>query len=178
TRLRYFLWLLMTINLLEFGGYFLFSGVGNIGDWAAVIQGLQPAWFWRVGLAILGITSYLVCVWIALWEMRPFLGAEWPERLRRARRFNWVAYVTGGILMCIAGLLNPVGMILVAISAAAASFGGTSGLAWMGMLLRGPRIPSSTLQMPPLTRSWAWIISGGVLAILFIAILGPGVKFR
>ncbi|MGH9866023.1 MAG: hypothetical protein ACRD4H_11470, partial [Candidatus Acidiferrales bacterium] len=44
TRLRYFLWLLMTINLLEFGGYFLFSGVGNIGDWAAVIQGLQPAW--------------------------------------------------------------------------------------------------------------------------------------
>ena len=178
TRLRYFLWLLMTVNLLEFGGYFLFSGVGNIGDWAAVIQGLQPAWLWRIGLTLVGVASYLVCVWIALWEMRPFLGAESLERLRRARRLNWIAYLTGGILMCIAGLFNPVGMILVAISAAAASFGGTSGLAWMGTLLRGPRIPSSTLQMPPLTRSWGWIIAGAVLAILFIAILGPGVKFR
>jgi hypothetical protein len=178
TRLRYFLWLLMTINLLEFSGYFLFSGVANIGDWAAVIQRLQPAWLWRIGLTLVGVAAYLVCVWIALFQMRPFLGAEWPERLRRARRFTWTPYLTGGILMCIAGLFNPVGMILIAISAAAASFGGTSGLAWMGMLLRGTRIPTSALQMPPLTRSWEWIISGGVLAVLFIVILGSGVKFH
>lgn len=178
TRLRYFLWLLMTVNLLECGGYFLFSGVANIGDWAAVIQGLQPPWLWRIALTLVGVAAYLVCVWIALLEMRPFLGVEWPERLRRARRLTWTPYLTGGILMCIAGLFNPVGMILVAISAAAASFGGTSGFAWMGMLLRGPRIPTSALQMPPLTRSWGWIISGGVLAVLFIAILGPGLKFH
>jgi hypothetical protein len=25
----------MTPNLLDAGGYFLFSGIGNIGDWAA-----------------------------------------------------------------------------------------------------------------------------------------------
>jgi hypothetical protein len=43
-RLRCFLWLAMTINLLEGGGYFLSSGFGNIEDWAVVIQGLQPAW--------------------------------------------------------------------------------------------------------------------------------------
>jgi len=30
---RYFFWLLMTFNLFEAGGYFLFSGIGNIGDW-------------------------------------------------------------------------------------------------------------------------------------------------
>jgi len=34
TQLRYFLWLSMTINLLQAGGYFLFSGVGNIGSCA------------------------------------------------------------------------------------------------------------------------------------------------
>jgi hypothetical protein len=29
---RYFFWLLMTFNLFQAGGYFLFSGIGNIGD--------------------------------------------------------------------------------------------------------------------------------------------------
>lgn len=178
TRLRYFFWLSMTINLLQAGGYFMFSGIANIGDWAVVIRGFHPAWLWRIGLTLLGIASYLAFVSISLLEMRPFLGLEWPERLRCARRLTWVAYLTGGVLLCIAGLFNPVGLILVAISSAAASFGGTSGLAWMGMMLRGPRIPSSSLQMPPLTRSWGWIVAAGVLAILFVAILGPSVKFR
>ena len=36
---RYFFWLLMTFNLLETGGYFLFSGIGNFGDWAIVVAG-------------------------------------------------------------------------------------------------------------------------------------------
>src|ERR1700682_435374 len=54
---RYFVWLLMTFNLFEAGGYFLFSGIGNISDWAAV-AGWQPAWAWRVGLAGLGGGCY------------------------------------------------------------------------------------------------------------------------
>ncbi len=176
-RLRYFLWLAMTINLLEGGGYFLFSGFGNIGDWAVVIQGLQPAWAWRLGLIAVGAVSYWLVVWFSLHELRPFLGKEGEMRLRRARRLTQIPYFTDGILSCLAGLLNPVGMILVAISAAAASFGGASGLAWMGILLRGPRVRSTEFQMPPITRSWGWIIVAGVLAILFIAVLGPGLRW-
>ncbi len=136
-RLRYFLWLLMTVNLLEVGGYFLFSGVGNIGDWARVIQGLQPSWAWRLGLLVAGAISYWFFVCFALLELRPFLGPEGEMRLRRARRLTLIPYFSDGILSYIAGLFNPVGMVLVAISAAAASFGGASGLAWMGMLLPG-----------------------------------------
>ena len=45
---RYFFLQLMTFNLFDAGGYFLFSGVGNIGDWAAVVAGWHPAWAWRV----------------------------------------------------------------------------------------------------------------------------------
>jgi hypothetical protein len=176
-RLRYFLWLLMTINLLQVGGYFLFSGVGNIGDWAAVIQGLQPAWAWRLGLIAIGAVSYWLVVWFSLQELRPFLGAEGEMRLRRARLLTQIPYFTDGILSCVAGLFNPVGMILVAISAAAASFGGASGLAWMGTLLRGPRVRSTEFQMPPITRSWGWIAAAGVLAIFFIAVLGPGLRW-
>jgi hypothetical protein len=36
---RYFFWLMMTFNLFGVGGYFLFSGIGNIGDWAEVVAG-------------------------------------------------------------------------------------------------------------------------------------------
>src|SRR4051794_34227125 len=40
-RLRYFFWLTMVFNLLSAGGYFLYSGIGNIGDWAYVIHDLH-----------------------------------------------------------------------------------------------------------------------------------------
>ena len=48
----------MTFNLFDAGGYFLFSGVGNFGDWAAVVGEWQPAWAWRVGLIALGTVTY------------------------------------------------------------------------------------------------------------------------
>src|SRR5262245_4544222 len=62
--LQYFLWLLVTINLLQAGGYFLFSGLGDFGDWSYVIHGLAPAWSWRTGLTVLGVVSYALVVWL------------------------------------------------------------------------------------------------------------------
>jgi len=161
---RYFFWLLMTFNLLSAGGYFLFSGIGNIGDWAAVVAGWQPAWVWRVGLAALGIVTYFfVFVPLSLHELRPYLGKDAKVRVRRARQLTVTPYLTAGVLACVAGALNPVGPLLILISAAAASFGGNSGLAWMWNLLRGPRIPSSEFQMPEIELSrdgssppWSW----------------------
>jgi hypothetical protein len=177
-RWRYFFWLLMTFNLLDAGGYFLFSGVGNFGDWAAVVAGWQPAWAWRVGLVVLGtVTYFLLFVPLSVRELRPFLGNDPEIRVRRARGLAVVPYLTSGILSCVAGALNPVGPLLILLSAAAASFGGHSGLAWMWTLLHGPRIPSSELQMPEITRGWGWIVSAGVLAVVFITVLGPGVTF-
>src|SRR6202049_4858373 len=57
---RYFLWLLMTFNLFAAGGYFLFSGIGNIGDWADVVAGWEPAWAVRPGLGVLGGVTYFL----------------------------------------------------------------------------------------------------------------------
>jgi hypothetical protein len=89
-----------------------------------------------------------------------------------------VPYLAGGILNCRAGALNPVTPLLILISAAAGSFGGHSGLTWMWTLLHGPRIPSRELQMPEVERSPGWVIAAVVLAIVFVAGLGPGVKFH
>jgi hypothetical protein len=176
---RYFFWLLMTFNLFQAGGYFLFSGIGNFGDWAAVVSGRQPAWAWRVGLIALGaVTYFLLFVPLCLRELRPFLGRDAKTRVRRARQLMLTPYLTAGTLACVAGALNPVGPLLILVSAAAASFGGNSALAWMWTLLHGPPIPSNELQMPEIERSRGWMVAAVILAIVFIAGLGPGVKFH
>jgi len=176
---RYFFWLLMTFNLFDAGGYFLFSGVGNFGDWAVVVAGWQPAWAWRVGLIALGTATYFfMFVPLCLRELRPFLGRDEMIRVGRARELTLTPYLAAGILSCVAGALNPVGPLLILVSAAAASFGGKSGLAWMWTLLHNPSIPSSELQMSEAERSRGWIVAAVILATMFIVGLGPGVKFH
>jgi hypothetical protein len=175
---RYFFWLLMTFNLLDAAGYFLFSGIGNFGDWAEVVGGWQPLWAWRVGLVVLGtVTYFLLFVPLCLRELRPFLGKDPEIRVRRARQLTLTPYLISGVLSCAAGTLNPVGPLLILLSAAAASFGGHSGLAWMWTLLYGPHIRSCELQVPLIRRNWGWMVAAAVLAIVFIAGLGPGVRF-
>ena len=51
---RWFLWLLATVNLFQAAGYFLFSGIGNLGDWGVVIDGLRPTLAWRAALTVAG----------------------------------------------------------------------------------------------------------------------------
>ena len=113
---RYFFWLLMTFNLFEAGGYFLFSGIGNIGDWTAVVTGWQPAWAWRLGLVGLGtVTYFILFVPLCLRELRPFLGKDAKIRVRRAWRLTLVPYFVSGILSTVAGAFNPVGPLLILI---------------------------------------------------------------
>lgn len=176
---RYFFWLLMTFNLFDAGGYFLFSGVGNFGDWAMVVAGWKPAWAWRLGLIALGTVTYFFWfVPLTLRELGPFLGTQAEDRWRRARRLALVPYLTAGILSCIAGALNPVGPLLILLSAAAASFGGKSGLAWMWTLLKGRQVADSEPQLPGIQRRLGWIVTAIILAIAFIVILGPGIRFH
>jgi hypothetical protein len=176
---RYFLWFSMTINLFEAGGYFLFSGVANIGDWADFIKGWEPAWAWHVALTILGLISYALFIWLALLELRPLIGSDRAVRTERAVRLTVPPYLAGGTLACIAGLLNPVGMILVAISAAAGTFGGSSGLAWMAQWLHGNAIPAGPPNPPAaIPRNWAWIGLAAVLSLFFILVLGPSIQFQ
>lgn len=160
----YFFWLLMTFNLFDAGGYFLFSGVGNFGDWAAVVGEWQAAWAWRVGLIALGtVTYFFLFVPLCLRELRPFLGRDERIRVQRARQLTLTPYLTAGILSCVAGALNPVGPLLILVSAEAASFGGKSGLAWTWTLLHNPHIPSSELQMSEIERSLGWIVAAAIL---------------
>jgi hypothetical protein len=175
---KYFFWLAMTVNLFSASGYFVFSGVGGFGDWARFIQGLGSQWAWRIGLTLFGAVTYLLAAWFSLRELRPLIGSDKNLRYRRAVGLSWIPYFTGGVLACIAGAFNPAGLILVALSAAASTFGGTSGLLWMTEWLKGDTIPLGSEAEPlPIPRSWGWIVTAAIAACAFVAVLGPGLSF-
>jgi hypothetical protein len=172
----YFLWLFATINLLQAFGYLLFSGVGRIGDWAAVMAPVQPAWTWRVGLSIAGGVLYWIATKRAFVALGRFIGGRASDRFPIGKRLALASYFTGGALYCLSGLLNPGGLLLLAISAAAASFGGTSGLAWGPQLMRGRDDGSSSDTPTRVPRSMPVIVSAAVVGLVFVFVLGPGVR--
>jgi hypothetical protein len=175
--LKYFLWIAMTVNLFSAAGYFLFSGIGGFGDWAMFIHGFRPQWVWRIGMSIFGAAAYMAVARFSLLEIRPLIGSDRKQRYVNAVRLSRLPYFAGGILACVAGSLNPQGWILVALSAAASTFGGDSGLLWMMDWLRGNAIPPGSESAPmPIVRSWAWIVASAMLALVFIVWLGPGVR--
>ncbi len=174
---KYFFWLSMTVNLLAAAGYFLFSGLGGFGDWDEFVQGLSPQWAWRIAMTAFGTAAYLLAVWVSLRELRRLIGSDRRRRYLRAVELSRAPYFAGGILACLAGSLNPAGWILVALSAAASTFGGTSGLLWMVQCLKGGMIPLGSEPEPaPIQRSWGWIVTAAVGACVFIAVLGPGLR--
>jgi hypothetical protein len=174
--LHYFVWLFAALNLYLGTGYFLFSGVSNIGDWANFIAGLPFTWLWRVLLMLTGGASYYYCVVLMLGKAGPLTGGHRAVRYRRANVLMLIPYFTGAVLSLSAGLLNSQAKSLILISAVAASLGGMSGLAWGPQLLRDPRWPASPGPPAAIRRDWAWVFAGLLAGVVFIAVLGPGLK--
>jgi hypothetical protein len=172
----FFLWLFATINLLQAAGYFIYSGATNIGDWADVVRGRAPYWVWHGALFLLGVASY----WLAIrWAMR-WLGrrlrTNGRARVAEANRYTVTAYVVGGVLSLAAGLFEPGGAFIVLISGVAASLGGTSGLAWGPQLLHDARVGAAEEPELIVTRDWRWIVAGAGVAVLFVFVLGHGLR--
>jgi hypothetical protein len=171
----FFLWLFATVNLLAATGYPLYSGLANIGDWANIVRGLKPAWLWRLVLAAIGAFSY----WFATrWAMGRLGRRLWGagSRVPAAYRYTLVSYTAMAALAIVGGMFEPGGAFLVLISAAAASLGGASALAWGPQLLQDPHLgesPEEPLQVP---RDARWIIAAALVALAFVAVLGPGLS--
>jgi len=171
--ITYFLWLFTTLNLLMGAGYFFFSGVGNIGDWAAVASGIVSPLIWRPAMAVFGGALYFLLARRSGQWLGALVGSD-DLSMRRSRLLSVPAYIAGGVLFCISGLFNPVGPVLIAISAAAASLGGASGLLWLTQFTRGSKRSAEPAE---LERSYAWITAGCIVSLIFVAILGPSIHF-
>lgn len=174
--IRSFLWLSMSVNYFVAAGYPLFSGVGGIGDWVVVVDGWEPRIAWRIGLAVIGGATYFWGVLASLRLLSPLIGSRASGRQPRAVRFTVASYLVGCVTSTLGSLLNPLGIGLV-FTSAAAHFGGTSALAWMAQMLRGPRAPEHDLEPLLVDRNYRWIATAGVLLAIHIVVLGPGIRW-
>jgi hypothetical protein len=169
--MRLFVWTLTAFNLLLGTGYFLFSGIGAIGDWAEWMKGLSPVWAWRVGCASLGLVSYGLSAWLLARELVRIAGTNQA----RLRRMTWTIYFAGGLTACAAGVWNPMGWRLVWISAAASSFGGASALLWIPSI--APRCDQDAVAVTNvITRQLGLCIATAVLLAAYVWFLGRGVR--
>ena len=174
----FFLWLFATVNFLQAAGYPLYSGVSNIGDWAAVVAGFQPPWLWRILLIAFGASAYWVAARWAMDRLGQHLRGSPAERVAEASRYTLVAYAAGGVLSVAAGLFDPGGVVVVLISGLAASLGGTSALAWGPQLLHDPRLGVPAGTQLQVRRDVRWVVGAALVAIAFVLVLGPGISFR
>jgi hypothetical protein len=178
SHLRYGAWLFGTISLMTATGYLLFSGFTGLGDFGTSREGAlylaTPEWLWRLTLVLLGGAGYALVIYLSLGRMDQIIDGEGTERVRRAHKLALTSYVSGGLMSVLIGLLNPHGFIIVLISAAASSLGGTSGLAWMMQLLNRTR-PSLAAPLR-LDRSWGWVITGFTVTAIYALILGPTLR--
>jgi len=103
-------------------------------------RGWQPAWAWRVGLIALGVVTYFFWfVPLCLRELRPFLRSDAQIRVRRgAATHARELFHPPESSHALRAHRTRWGPLLILVSAAASSFGGHSGLAWMWTLLLGP----------------------------------------
>jgi hypothetical protein len=140
-------------------GYMVKSGIGYKGDWHFLIEGLEPAGIWHIGLTIAGVGSYLA-------TMR-MLAPIWPrgEDLTSAS-FTIVSLLAAAMLSAAAGYLDPRGTHIVVSDALPSS------LASIGLVLVGLREKSGVAVIP----SPAWFMAGLASATFFVAILGPGLR--
>jgi hypothetical protein len=172
---RYFLVLSLMGNLFTATGYFLFSGVMNFGDWAAVIRGLEPHWAWQTGLVVVGVASYYASMLLVGVQLQPF--RERDSRSPRIRRLCWIPYAADGLLALIAGLWNPAGLFYVVASALPSTLGANAGLLSLPSLLPVWRAVPPETPIPPIERSWAWLACAAVASAIFIIVLGRGVSW-
>ena len=172
---QYFLWLFGCVSMMNVG-YLLFSAVLDSGDWARVIADLQPPVAWRVGMGLAGLALYLMIIRQA---SRLILTPvkEGLVSLGEVERLTVSAYLGGSSAMVAASLFNPIGPSLIVISGIGASFGLTCGLLRVAPIVSGHAGRGQSPVGQPITLHRGWIAAGVCVAILFIALLGPGIQF-
>jgi hypothetical protein len=164
---RIFLILLFAFAIFWNVFYLIRSGLTDQGDWAYVIAGLEPAFAWRAAIAVLGLVLYALAMRIvaALMERCQESG-EGATAIATAL----TAFVAATILAAAAAALDRRSIapdLVDRLPSALAAFG----LVWAAVRLTRPGLRIAL----PVSRGW--IAAGLLSAILFVAVLGPGLRF-
>lgn len=174
---RLVLWIVFTVKGMVAGGYWMFSGVSNLGDWGPDVGGgigpLPWPWLWRAIMFAVGLYVYIAVVRRAIRMLREMLGGG-----ELAHRVQWriamTIYLIGGVSAVLVSLFNPLGIAITLMSAVASSFGGTAGL--FNVAYAKPcNEPARDFVIG---RHYAIVVAGVLLTLAFAAVLGPTVYLR
>lgn len=168
---RLFLTFVAAINAFWLAGQMVYSAALNTEDLAFVARDLGWPHSWRVLTALLGIVLYVACGRIMTQAMRDLIVPG--ERAAQTRRRIAIAYLASAASAAIAGAMwrgDPWGSAFNGLLAIAIAPLGM----WIGVA-RATRLGSRDATMVPIARSWAWVVGGGVLFVLFALTQGRGI---
>jgi len=167
-------WVVFTVKGMVAGGYWMFSGVFDLGDWAlSGPDGIGPLpwpWLWRVLMFVLGLAVYIAVVRRAIRMLATMLGGG-AQAAATQRRIGMTLYLVGGVSALLVSLLNPLGIVITLMSAIASSFGGTAGLFNVAFAGAGERPPADFV----IGRHGWLLVAGLVVTLAFAVVLGPTV---
>lgn len=173
---RLVLWLIWVSEAFVGSGYFLFSGVSAFGDLGVgphgSIAGAPYPLLIRLAEIAIGGVSYFLLVRAGIRSLNEMIGTG-PETRGARRRIAHAYYATAGCCAVVVGLLNPMGLVITIMSAAASSFGGLAGFISIGFAA------GRTGEAKPflIGRNWLVIVAGVVVLAAFALVLGPSLRF-
>jgi hypothetical protein len=174
-RFRYFLLTSVAFNLFGATGYFLFSGVTNFGDWAAVIAPMHPHAIWRTLLVAVGTISYFGAAILVGVALVKYIDVPRNDG-RRLTKLTIVPYVSAVALLSAGGLLNPLGLKLFFESALPGAACADAGLLWLRYYIPKKTAPARASE--PIARNYVWIAVAAAVSFVFIFALGRGITLR
>jgi hypothetical protein len=154
----------MAFNFLWGAGYFVFSAVTNVGDWAFVLRdlALQPSWLWRFLMGTIGVFLYYCSVQL--------VASHLPQGTPLV-----VPYLVAGMVSCFAALFFAGPMLPAMREAAQESFG--AGIGLLLLSYRNSRRPESSPTVEFVIHSNGWLLASAFATLAFIATLGRGFVF-
>jgi hypothetical protein len=88
------------------------------------------------------------------------------------RKLSLLPYISAIVIVGLAGLLNPISKALVWQSALPATAGAHSGLLWFRFYVPRKTIPRPSSEL--IERSYRWICTATVCALIYVFVLGHG----
>jgi hypothetical protein len=175
---QFFVWLLMSMNWFYGAGYFMLSGIANIGDWAVVIEGWELGWLWRTLMTIGGAVLFVLFVRLGLQEFGKMVGGEGDEQIGRANKLWVVSYATAAVVILIAGFFCPYGLLSLPVTAGLfAALGALSPLVWMVRWFRTERFGKLAKEPLEIHRKWGWLVGAVIVVFAYAFVLGRTLTF-
>lgn len=175
---KFFLWILMLMNWCYGAGYFIFSGITNIGDWAVVINDWDLQWIWRTLMMIVGTILYMVFIRLSLQELGKMIGGHADEQIHRANKLCTLTYITSFVVVLIAGFFCPYGLLSLPVTAGIfAALGALSPFIWMMRWFQTRSFEKLEKEPMEIHRKWHWLIASALVVFSYVFILGRTINF-